>query len=99
MAEPRLPLYNVRAIPMDAAVTDKEIELPGNSLSVSTDGSLSGATIRFDSAVNDIIPLDRFKDFYFYPGGFSKIYVTFTAQAGKTLYLFVGREQLKVKRV
>lgn len=87
-----LPIYNVRSIPMDTALTDKEVELPGNSLTVSTDGSLSGVTIKFDSVVNDTIPLDRFKDFLFYP--FSKIYVTFTAQAGKTLYLFVGRETL-----
>ena len=94
-----LPIYNVRVIPMDTALTDAEIELPGNSLSVSTDGSLSGVTIKFDSTVNDTIPLDRFKDFYFYPGGFIKVYVTFTAQSDKTLYLFVGREQLKVKRV
>ncbi len=94
-----MPPYNVRAIPMDTALTDAEIELPGNSLSVSTDGSLSGVTIKFDSAVNDTILLDRFKDFYSYPRGFTKLYVTFTAQSGKTLYLFVGREQLKVKRV
>jgi len=94
-----LPIYNVRAIPMDTALTDNEVELPGNSLSVSTDGSYSGVTIKFDSVVNDTILLDRFKDFYFYPGGFTKIYVTFTAQSGKALYLFVGREQLKVKRV
>jgi len=94
-----MPPYNVRAIPMDTALTDSEVELPGNSLSVSTDGSLSGVSIKFNFPTSDAIPLDRFKDFYFYPAGFTKIYVTFTAQSGKALYLFVGREQLKVKRV
>ena len=94
-----MPPYNVRAIPMDTALTNKEIELPGANLSVSTDGSLAGVTIKFDSTVNDTILLDRFKDFYSYPGGFTKIYVTFTAQSGKTLYLFVSREQFKAKRV
>ena len=94
-----LPIYNVMAIPMDTALTDKEVELPGNSLSVNTDGSLTGVTIKFDYTTSDTILLALFKDFSFYPGGFSRIYVTFTAQTGKTLYLFVGREQLEAKKV
>jgi len=92
-----MPPYNVRAIPMDTALTNAEIELPGTSLTVNTDGSLTGVTIRIDSATYDAIPLDRFKNFYLYP--FEKLYLTFTAQAGKTLYLLIGRGMSRMERV
>lgn len=95
----QLPPYNIRAIPLDTAQTDLRVSFPGNSLSVSTDGSLSGITITFDSIVSDAIPLARFKDFYFYPIAFSDIYVTFTAQSSKTLYLFIGRDQIVAKGI
>lgn len=92
-----MPPYNVRAIPMDTALTDAEIELPGTSLTVNTDGTLTGVTIKLDSPTNDAVPLDLFKNPHCYP--FSKIYVSFTAQAGKTLYLLVGRGMLRMERV
>ena len=86
------PPYNVMAIPMDTAAVDKELDIPGIGLAANTDGTLSDVSIKFDSVTYDAIPLIMFKNFHFYP--FNKFYVTFTAQAGKTLYLFIGREKM-----
>jgi len=86
------PPYNVMEIPMDTAVTDKELDIPGIGLVANTDGTLSGVSIKFDSVAYAAIPLIMFKNPRFYP--FERIYVTFTAQAGKTLYLLVGRDKM-----
>lgn len=86
------PPYNVMEIPMDTAETDKELDIPGIGLVANTDGTLSGVSIKFDSVTYGAIPLIMFKNIQFHP--FSKIYLTFTAQADKTLYLLVGREKM-----
>jgi len=90
--------YNALSQPLDTATTDKEYQLPGNSLEFATDGSFTGITVRVGSKKADAIPLDRFKALKF-PVGFKEFYVTWTAQSGKTLYIFVGRENCQVRRV
>ncbi len=81
--------YQVESYGMSAAVTDQEIELQGQSLLASTDGSLAGVSVRLNSPQADLIPLDNFNPVKFTP--FWKIYLTYPLQAGKTLRLFIGR--------
>lgn len=91
-----LPAYNVRVEPLDTAQTEKEIQLPGSYLEFATDGSLTG--ISFHLPGGDDIPVDRFKKHRF-PDGFDKFYVTWTAQSGKSLWIFVGRHGAQTARV
>ena len=100
MPEEITPSYSVRKIPLDTALSDSEIQIPytGSNLSVGTDGSLSSVYIRLDRQTADSIPLARFKNFRFYPLSFEKVYVTSDAQSGKSLYLFIGREQTRANR-
>lgn len=88
------PSYNVRAQPLDTAQT-KQFDLPGTYLEFATDGVMTGISVLIDT---DSIPLDRFKQIR-YPAGFEMFYLTWTSQAGKTLYIFVGREGTRANRV
>lgn len=92
------PLYNCLAQPLDTAQTDKEFNYPGTFLEFATDGTMTGVSVRIGSKTADSIPLDGFKGKKF-PAGFDEFYVTWTAQAGKTLYIFVGREGSQARRV
>lgn len=109
-----LPPYNCIAQPLDTAETDKEFQYPGQYLEFATDGVMTGISTRVDLKTADSIPLDRFKTIHFPFGeikppelgcltipkfGFTEFYVTWTAQAGKTLYIFIGRDGTEVRRV
>lgn len=83
-----VPLYNVSSLSMTTARDKVEIAVPGSFLVVSTDGTLSGVEIRLDRQNNDPIPLNRFNQFKS-PAPWEKIFLTHTAQSGKTIYLLV----------
>lgn len=81
--------YHVYTIAMDSGKTDFEVRLEGRSLAAWTDGSYSGIGIRLNHPNADILYLDRWNPIKFQP--FWRIYLNFSAQAGKTLQLFAGR--------
>ena len=85
-----VPLYTVRTLPLDTARTDEEVSISGDLLAAWTDGTLIGCSINIDSATADDIPLDKVNSIN-YPKGWEKLYLTTTAQTGKTLYVFIGR--------
>ena len=106
--------YNLINLPLDTAQTDKEFQIPGTFLEFATDGVMTGITVRIGFKKADAIPLDRFKairfpfgrieapepNFVTFPKfGFTEFYVTWTAQAGKTLYIFIGRDGAETRRV
>lgn len=92
-----LPPYNCIKQPLDVAETDKRFEIAGDYLEFATDGTMTGISVRIGSKVADSIPLDKFKQQRF-PATFKEFYVTWTAQSGKTLYIFIGREGTEVRR-
>ncbi|MGI2335742.1 MAG: hypothetical protein ACRKGH_03750 [Dehalogenimonas sp.] len=81
--------YHTYTIAMDTAKTDFEVLLEGRSLAAWTDGSFSGVGIRLNHPNADVLYLDRWNPIKFQP--FWKIYLTLSAQPGKTLQLFAGR--------
>lgn len=88
---PILPPYNIRKFLLDSARTDEEINIPGDSITAYTDGTLVGTFIKFDDPTNDAIPLHEFNPYY-YPAKFDRLYLTHTQQIGKYLRLHIGRE-------
>jgi len=90
---PDIPHYNVRKFPLDTARAEpgEEIDLPGDTLTFYTDGSLEDCFIRLDEATADAIPINEFNP-YHYRTGFKKFYLETTAQAGKYLRIHIGRE-------
>lgn len=83
--------YDIFSFPMDAAVTDKEWPVEGYFLFSWTDGSLNGIQVRPNSKAHGAIPLEKMG--FESSVGFDRIWLTWTAQAGKTLYIFVGRRK------
>lgn len=92
-AIPAMAPYNVLTYKLDAArvAPGKKEEIPGDTITAYTDGTLVGCFIRMDSPANDPIPLNEFNPYY-YPAKFKKFWLTTTAQAGKYLRLHIGRE-------
>jgi len=89
-----LPPYSVINIPLDDTYTSEEpyeLEMPGDTITAATDGSLAGIEMALDTPINGWIPLDYFNP-YKYWATFQKIYLTWAAQSGKTLYLHIGRD-------
>lgn len=86
-----IPHYNVRQYPLGTARTQEELNVSGDIIAAWTDGTLIGCSINLDLATTDSIPLDKFNPIT-YPSGWDKFYLTTTAQTGKTLYLFIGRD-------
>lgn len=85
------------ALSMSAARTDEEFQVDGDILVATTDGTLDGVTVRFNSKSADPIPVKFLNEFEI-PVSFNRIWVTHTVQTGKTLYLLLGREgALKAK--
>lgn len=89
--------YQTASIDMTVAQTDKEYRIEGRSLAAWTDGTLTGVGIRLNSPQADLIYLDRFNPIKSFP--FWKVYLTWPAQAGKTLQLFTGRSEIVVPDV
>ena len=83
-----LPPYNLTKLLLDTATTDKEIKIPGDYLAFYTDGSYLGIGYKIDDSTHDAISA---LEYGYYVGHFEAVYVTWTAQAGKYLRVFVGR--------
>lgn len=89
-----LPPYNVVTIPLDNAQTTgspKEVRIPGDRLTFYTNGDMAGIQFALDYN-NDWIPAGEFGNPFFYPAKFKTFFLAWTAQAGKYLRVFVGRE-------
>ena len=86
-----IPHYSVRKYPLDTARDDEELDLSGDVIAAWTDGTLIGCSVNIDSATADDIPFDKFNPIS-YPTSWKKLFLTTTAQTGKTLFLFIGRE-------
>ncbi len=83
--------YSIKSFAMDTARTNELVGVEGDYLVAKVgDGTLAGVGVRFNHPANDLVSLEDFNPFY----GFRwwKLYLTHTAQAGKTLKLMVGRE-------
>ncbi len=80
--------YRVMEFDMTAARTDEPVVVEGDRLNVQTDGTLDGVTIRFNMQSSDEVPVKYFNP---WRQQFFKLFLTHTAQAGKTLYLAIGR--------
>jgi len=92
---PGLAPYNVRKFELDTAkpTTDpQEVDLPGDALTFYTNGTYEGIYVALDSPTNDWVPIAEFGNPLPYPGRFDKFYLSWTAQSGKYLRVFVGRE-------
>ena len=71
------------------ARSDEKIVVDGDFINLQTDGSLSGITLRFNMLTSPAFPMQ-----YFNPRQqkFFSLYLTNTAQPGKTLWMDIGRE-------
>jgi hypothetical protein len=74
---------------LDNALTDKELYLPGKSVTAYTNGTLEGIILKLDSQTNDAVYLNEFNPLIC-ADGFTKLYLTTTAQANKYLRILVG---------
>lgn len=83
--------YDVITIPLDTATTDHEWVGEGYFVFAWTDGSLDGITMRPNSKEHGAIPLERMG--FESSVGFDRLWLSWSAQTGKTLYLFVGRRK------
>lgn len=81
--------YEVKTFALDTARADEEVIVQGHFLLAETNGVKDGCFIRLNHATNDQVPLKFFSPLIL---PFSRIYLTTTAQAGKTLYIFLGGE-------
>ncbi len=83
--------YDDISIKLDTTTTDYELPgVFGDFLDAWTDGDLTGIAVKFNSLANKPLYLSRRHTIYGFK--FNKLYLTWTAQAGKTLDLFIGRE-------
>jgi len=92
---PGLAPYNVRKFELDTAkpTTDpQQVDLPGDALTFYTNGTYEDIYVALDSPTNDWVPIAEFGNPLPYPGRFDKFYLSWTAQSGKYLRVFVGRE-------
>ena len=85
--------YKVLTLALDGARTDELVTCDGEFIHAWTDGTLVGITIKFNLAMNDPIDLARHNPIYGLK--FWRLYLTNTAQAGKTLDLLIAREGVK----
>lgn len=83
--------YDLLTFSMASAQTDKEQLIDGYFLYAWTDGTLDGISVKPNSKAHPSIPLEEFG--YESAVGFDRLWLTWGAQAGKTLYLFVGRRK------
>jgi len=80
--------YQELTFDLGTARTDEELDISGDFILVeSLDGD---ASIKLDNPGHDSIDLTKIKQIKTSPEKFEKIYVTNTAQSGKTLKLIVG---------
>ena len=82
--------YNVAD--MASAVTDLLVEKEGDYLQAWTNGVYAGIGVRFNNIKNPIIYFDRHNPIKRLP--FWKLFLTYPAQSGRVLDLFIGRQGL-----
>ena len=82
--------YATKVFSLDTARNNELVAVEGDYLHAWTDGAYGGIGVRYNNTNNDLIYFDRRNPIY----GFKywKLYLTNTAQAGKTLDLMIGRE-------
>lgn len=81
--------YEVREYKLDTARSDDPVVIDGDFIIAHTNGDMAGCSVRLNKEDNSLIPLDRFNPVR---TRFYQLFLTTTAQAGKTLTLFYGRE-------
>ena len=81
--------YFQKSFSLTSARTDEEVRLEGDFIQAWTDGSLAGVGIRFNSLQSGLVYFDRHNEMRL---RFHRLYLTNTAQAGKTLDVFIGGE-------
>lgn len=81
--------YQIKKFALDNARTDELWPVEGDSIWWVTDGNFTGLSIKTNHPTADSIALDVYKD---WSQRFFQIFLTSTAQAGKSLWLAVGRD-------
>ena len=89
----RISTYRILDLSLDTARTEEEFQI--SAISIYTT-ELTGADlkIRLNDKQNDLIPL---KDRRMIMGAFTRIFITHTAQAGKTAKLIFGLEEFSIE--
>jgi hypothetical protein len=87
----KIPSYEMLEVPLDKARNWELVDTPGDTLTAATDGLLTGIEVRLDKASYDSISFASFNPIV-YSKGFEKFYLTNSVQAGKKLWVFLGRE-------
>ena len=81
--------YEIRSFKLDIAREDEEVVIDGDFIIASSDGDVAGCSVRLNRKQNSLIPLARFNPA---TSRFYTLFLTTAVQAGKTLWLFIGRE-------
>jgi len=81
--------YELLEIDLSTAKDDMLYEVYGDFVLAETDGTLSGTKIRFNDKKNPQVDLGKFNPIW---TGFYRFYLTHSAQSGKTLRLFIGKD-------
>jgi len=87
--EPEKTASDIKDYALDTAKTDFQISIVGDQISPVTDGTLDGVYVRLNKPTNPRIPLKYFNP-YNTPTGFDRLFLTHSAQAGKTLWLHIS---------
>lgn len=82
--------YEIKTLPLDSAREDELIPIQGDFVHAWTDGVLDGIGVRLGRKQNDIAYFKRRNPISGFP--FWGLYLTNTAQPGRTLDLMIGRE-------
>ncbi len=81
--------YRIYTFLLDSARNDEEVNRKGDYLAFSTDGDMSGISVKIGDRNFESISLLNFNNL---SGAFERFYLTNTAQSGKTLKVFVGNK-------
>lgn len=82
--------YVIKEYPLDIARADEKIEVEGDFILAYTNGDMAGCKVRLYNKTNDQIPLIAYNGVKVVR--FFTFFLTTSAQAGKTLTLFIGKE-------
>jgi len=82
--------YNTKSFALDTARTNELVGIEGDFVQAWTNGNYEGIGIRFNSLNNDLVYFQRSNPIYGFR--FWKLFLTHTAQSGKTLDLLIGRQ-------
>lgn len=82
--------YSTKEFALDTATTDEEWIVRGDNLTAWTNGSLSGITVKLNHKNAPAIHLSAFNPLVV--ADYWKLFITWTAQSGRTLRLLAGRQ-------